>query len=233
MATLRIPVLSMCGISLLLLGATIGALPGCPVPDAGPAEGEGEGEGEGEPALRPGLAAACDDTPCRTDELCVDLDGDDGPLNEGPACFAACEAVGAGCVTSSNRTGTCTAVDGQPRPVCLASSVNLDGCGNRANAACEDGAVCAVLANLGGVRTCVRPCDPANPSTCLSGTEGCGCDDDEVCTSSIRLQSGDNVCAPPAGFGATCGIEANGDIHPCDSGRQCVVQGAPYPGSCG
>lgn len=227
---IRIPVLHALGLGLML-GSTIASVGGCPVPEDATAEGEGEGEVD--PPARPVLAANCDATPCGDGQVCVDLDGEADPFDEGPACFAVCDVDGASCVTSSNRTGTCTTLDNQPRPVCLATSADLDGCGNRANAVCADGARCAVLVDLGGVRTCVRPCDPANPTTCRGGEEPCGCNDGEVCTSFVRLQSGDNICAPPAGFGATCGVEANGDIHPCDPGRQCLVRGAPYPGSCG
>jgi len=212
----------------LLLFCSLFGLAGCPVPADGTPDDSDAGEAE---SLSPGLANSCANTPCDEGGACVGLDPLPDADSEGPACFTVCELEGASCVTASHRTGACTALE-DARLVCLATSVNLDGCGNRANAICEDGALCAVFPDLGGVRTCVRPCDPADPATCRADVEGCGCIGDEVCTSFARLQSGDNVCAPSTGPGATCGVEGNGDVHPCNSGSRCLVQGAPYPGAC-
>jgi hypothetical protein len=209
-----------------LMLATLTVIFGCPVPQDVDIGGEGEGEGEGE--ARPVLASSCADTPCADGEVCLALRDDD---DEAPACFSSCDVAGASCVTASNRAGTCTARENEPA-VCMATSANLDGCGNRANAVCDADSVCAVFPDLGDLRSCVRPCDLNNPTSCRSGVEPCGCDEAEVCTSFFVMQSGDNVCAPPAGSGATCGIEANGDAYPCDSGRRCLVQGAPFPGTC-
>ena len=210
---------AVCSSCVLLAGSV-----GCPVPQ----DDDGEGEGEDEGATRPVLADTCADTPCDDGSLCLAIGGDDG---EDPACFLRCDIAGDTCVTASNRAGTCTARD-DGTAVCIATVANLDGCGNQANAVCGADSLCAVFPNLGNVRSCVRPCDPSNPSTCRSGVEPCGCDEGEVCTSFVVSQSGDNICAPPAGSGATCGFESNGDIHPCDAGRRCVVQGAPFPGRC-
>jgi hypothetical protein len=204
-------------------------LPACPRPADGGDGIEGEGEGDGDAAGdRPTLAASCSDGVCGAGLACVDLGvGEDD--SDTAACFAVCAVVGDECTTASARPGVCTAVEGDAL-VCVATSSNLEGCGNRANAACGDRTYCAAIDV--GVRTCVRPCDPANPSSCLLGGDACGCADEEVCASFIRLQSGDQICAPQAGPGATCGVEPNGDIHPCTEGV-CRVQSSPWPGRCG
>jgi hypothetical protein len=77
----------------------------------------------------------------------------------------------------------------------VATSANLEGCGNRTNARCDVDSVCIEIGDI-NVLTCIRACDPANPSTCLSAATGCGCLDGAVCTSFVTLASGDGVCAP-------------------------------------
>jgi hypothetical protein len=196
----------------------------CPTPGDGDSGNEGEGEGDGDVAPRPTLAPGCASTTCAAGQVCLSL----ADTEDAAACFAACTVPGDPCTTLSNRAGTCVDVDAGP--ACVASSDNLDGCGNRANARCNEGLTCATASNI-GVQTCVRPCDPAAPTSCLSGTPGCGCRDDEVCTRFVAFPSGDGICAPPTSAGTVCGAEANGDLHPCTSGR-CLVQSSPYPGFC-
>jgi hypothetical protein len=203
--------------------AGLASVVACPTP--GDESGEGEGEGEGE-IPGPVLASSCETNACAEGFVCVDLSAGE----EAAACFARCSTEGAACSTALERAGTCERQPDVGELVCVATSVNLEGCGNGSNSRCDDDLVCASLQNL-NVKTCVRACNPADPTTCLAATPGCGCRGDEVCTPFIVLASGDQICAPPAGPGAVCGIESNGDMHPCTNGR-CLVQSAPFPGRC-